>query len=289
MMNYFKSCHPLTQLICFASVIGITMFYIHPVFLTVSLAASCLYAGAAGTGRLLKITLPAGVLIIIINALVSHNGVTVLYDLPDGNVLTAEALIFGTAAAVLMWASVGWFYLCSCIFTTERVIFLFGRLSPRLALLISMTIRFFTKLSQQFRSVRAASAVMYTATAKMSPLIAVRRGIRELSALIQWALETSVETADSMNSRGYGLKKRTFYAEYEFRKTDIFLILTAMILDVYIITGWMMGWTEYSYYPYFEINGTDAAALSVYGAYVLLCCLPAAAEWREAAKWKYSA
>ena len=286
MMNSFRSCHPFTQLICFSSVVGLTMFYIHPVFLIISLTAVCIYAGASGMLRFLRITLPAGLLIVIINMLVSHNGITVLYDLPDGNVLTAEALIFGIAAAVLMGVSVGWFYLYSGIFTTERVIYLFGKVSPRLALLISMTIRFFRKLSYQYKAVRAASLVMYGEQKKHSPVRSAGRGMRELSALIQWALETSVETADSMNSRGYGLKKRTFYAAYEFRKTDIILIISAVILDLYIIAGCISGWMEYSYYPYFEISDADTASLSVYGAFVLICCLPGMAELWEVNRWK---
>ncbi len=287
-MFLFRSLHPITQFIWFASVIGITMFFIHPVFLAVSLAMSWVYvfllSGISGLLKNFKITFSAGILIIIINSLVSHNGITVLCFLPDGNALTAESVIFGCAAAMLMSASVMWFSCSAGIFTTEKVIYLFGRISPRLALLISMTLRFFSKLPERFSAVHAASGVLYRNNVRQR----LRRGMKELSSLIQWALESSADTADSMSSRGYGNGKRTFYSDYEFRKTDLFMISAFIALDIVIITGCISGWADYSYYPFFDIGIISVNTAVMFTSFVLLCFLPAISEIWEALMWKYS-
>lgn len=48
----------------------------------------------------------------------------------------------------------------------------------------------------------------------------VRYALNMVSILVTWALENAIETADSMKSRGYGLKGRTAFSIYRFNRRD---------------------------------------------------------------------
>ena len=44
----------------------------------------------------------------------------------------------------------------------------------------------------------------------------IRYALNMVSILVTWALENAIETADSMKSRGYGLRGRTAFSIYRF-------------------------------------------------------------------------
>ena len=287
----FMKYHPLTQFVFFLSVLSVTMLIMHPVFLVISLAAGSAYVlYSGGVRKFLRIfgmTAVLSILIIIINCLVSHGGITVITYLPDGNALTLEAIIFGFAAALLMSGVVNWFYSVNKILTSDRIIYLFGRFSPKLALLISMTLNFISRFRTHLSSVRAAQYALGRDVKNGKPLTRISNGIRIFSAMIQWSLENSVDTADSMKSRGYGLKKRTCFTLFRINARDILTIGITLFSDVYIITVFIAGRLDYSYYPYFEISQSDIFTISVYSVFALSCLLPLIIDITEGRKWKY--
>ena len=57
-----------------------------------------------------------------------------------------------------------------------------------------------------------------------------------VSILVTWALENAIETADSMKSRGYGLKGRTAFSIYRFNRRD--KILGALLAGLCIVFGY---------------------------------------------------
>ena len=150
MKSGFAAFHPLVQTVFFIVCISINMFIMHPVILSISLISSFIYIcylwGISGLIFCIRVNFITSAMIIIINPLISHNGITVIGHLPSGNVITAESVIFGCAAAALMSASVNWFYCVNKIITSEKIIYLFGRIMPKGALLISMVLSFSGKL-----------------------------------------------------------------------------------------------------------------------------------------------
>ena len=76
-----------------------------------------------------------------------------------------------------------------------------------------------------------------------------RHGIRIVSIMITWALENAIETADSMKSRGYGLKGRTSFSIFRFDDRDklVFVLMLALIL--FILIGASLGVISMRYYP----------------------------------------
>ena len=64
----------------------------------------------------------------------------------------------------------------------------------------------------------------------------VRYALNMVSILVTWALENAIETADSMKSRGYGLRGRTAFSIYRFNRRD--QILGGMLAVLFIISGY---------------------------------------------------
>ena len=217
----FSAFHPLVNLSFFASVIGLSMFLMHPVFLTVSVLCAGGYLiyllGSKGFFRQVGYLLPVLLFTAMLNPLFNHRGATTLFALPNGNPVTLESLCFGLASAVMMGATILWFNCCNAVFTTDKIIYLFGRIIPSLSLLISMTLRFIPRFKEYLQQTLRVLRAMRPPKTKIETL---KQALTAFSATVSWAMEQSIVTADSMKSRGYGAAGRTAYANYRFEKRD---------------------------------------------------------------------
>lgn len=88
--------------------------------------------------------------------------------------------------------------------TSDKFIYLFGRIIPSLSLILSMTFRFVPKFKEQVQEVSNAQKSMGRDSSEGSVFARVKNSIRILSAVITWSLENAIDTSDSMKSRGYG-------------------------------------------------------------------------------------
>ena len=118
-----------------------TVFLMHPVFLGVSfLGAFLLGIRQKGIKKVLWVyvckTVPFFLLIACINPAFNHYGVTELFRLKTGPV-TLEAIVYGLVLAFVLYISVLWFSSFHEIMTTDRFVYLFGKLSPDISLVLS--------------------------------------------------------------------------------------------------------------------------------------------------------
>lgn len=287
----FSEYHPTVIFTYFALVLLFSMFVMNPVFLAISFFAALSYALYLGRTKtlkmLLKVILPMFLLIAIINPLFSHGGVTILAYLPDGNPFTLESVIYGTAAAFLMSSVILWFSCVNKIMTSDKIIFLFGRIVPTLSLLISMILRFIPKFKAQLKQVRASQHCIGRDITDGSIFRRIKNAIRIISVMILWSMENSVETADSMKNRGYGLPNRTSFALYRFEKRDAVFILFLICCGIYVFVGAVGGYVDYDYFPSLSSISVGIYDFSLYAVYLVMCLTPVAVDIKEDRKWKY--
>ena len=188
MKDAFSSLHPAVSFCFFAAVITLTMLYMHPVLLTVSLTASagyvCILKGVRHFAKTLLCLVPFVLLMSLINALFNHAGVTPILYLSNGNAITKEALTFGFFASVMFCAVILWFDCFNVIMTSDRLLLLFGRLSPSVSLLISMSLRFVPKLGRKIRSIDTARSQIGRGSAQGGILRRVKNSIGVLSVTL---------------------------------------------------------------------------------------------------------
>ena len=150
MNDAFSHLHPAASFVFFAAVITLTMLYMHPVLLIISLTAAAGYVWHFG--KTLIYLVPFLLFMSALNALFNHAGVTPLFYLSNGNAVTKESLTFGFYASVMFSAVILWFECFNVVMTSDKLLCLFGRLSPSVSLLLSMALRW-ARGSRSFCSV----------------------------------------------------------------------------------------------------------------------------------------
>ncbi len=282
MNDAFVKLHPFSGIIYFAAVIGFSMLFMNPVCILISLSCAILNAALINGKRALVFTarfiLPMITAVVIINPVFNHRGATVITYLPWNNPLTLESVIYGAAAAAMVASVMLWFSVFNTVMTSDKIICLFGRIIPSLSLVISMTLRFVPRFISQFKQLRASRVNRNKASLKTL--------VRELSVMISWALESAVESADSMKSRGYGLKGRTSYNIFKFRKTDGTALIFTLCISAALIVFIILGTAKYSYFPMFKFDFSTITSVIFYILYAGVMLLPAIISGWEGLKWK---
>ena len=167
--------------------------------------------------------LPLFLLVAVTNPLFSHNGVTPLFFM-NGNPVTLEAVVYGVFISVMV---VGVLFWCKCyneIMTEDKFLYLFGRIIPKMSLVLSMALRFVPMFKRQMKNVSRAQKAMGLYSQK-SYVDRLRGGIRVFTAMISWSLENSMELSSSMRARGYGLHGRTNFSLFKFGARDAAVLL----------------------------------------------------------------
>lgn len=288
-MNEFAKYHPLINFIYFTSVIVFSMIFVHPICLVTSLLCSVIYSIILNGKKALKfivMLLPLILISALINPTFNHEGVTVIAYLPSGNPLTLESILYGIVAASMVATVICWFSCFNKIMTSDKFIYLFGRIIPSLSLILSMTFRFVPKFKEQVQEVSNAQKSMGRDTSEGSVFARVKNSIRILSAVITWSLENAIDTSDSMKSRGYGLTGRTAYSNYVFDKRDVTALIYLSVTIIYFLIGALLGKIHYRYFP--SMRGTDMSfySTSIFISYIMICIMPIIIEIWEELKWR---
>ncbi|NMA08119.1 MAG: energy-coupling factor transporter transmembrane protein EcfT [Clostridiales bacterium] len=289
MNRAFSGLHPWVSVCFFAAVLGVTMTLTHPVFLALSVcgAAACLWTlrGRKGMAAWKFIT-PLLLLTAALNPVFNHEGATILRYLPDGNPLTAESILYGVAAAGMLTASLLWFLCLSEVMTSDKVVYLFGRVIPALSLLLSMTLRFIPRLKHQARVISNAQVCVGRGTSEGNLLTRARHTLTVFGMLLTWAFESAISTADSMKSRGYGLPGRSAFSLWRFDRRDAVMLSFIALCTGAVILGCASGQFAWRYYPLVSGTLTGIVPVLLYILYAALCFLPVGVELWEARKWR---
>ena len=263
----FSQCHPAVNFFYFMTVILLSMFTSHPVLLGISfLGALCYAIRLKGGWQVIKFnllfTLPAMVVVAFINPTFNHYGVTFLFYLKTGPV-TLEAIVYGIVLASMLFIAILWFSCYNEVMTTDKFVYLFGRVIPALSLVLSKVIRSGQKaLGRDMSNGNLLQKIKY--------------GITILSILITWALENAIETSDSMRARGYGLKGRTAFSIFHFDRRDVKVSVFLAGLMLICIFGFRQGILFAQYNPMIQIGGFPLSiqSVSVYLAWGTICFFP---------------
>ncbi|TYC84456.1 energy-coupling factor transporter transmembrane protein EcfT [Acetobacterium wieringae] len=294
MEDTFSTYHPIINFCYFAVILIISMFFNHPVILGVSLISAIIYAFVLqGWKKVLKFNflfmLPMLIIVALINPLFNHAGVTILFYLQNGNPITLESIIYGLVMSVMLVQVMIWFSCYNIIMTSDKFIYLFGRIIPALSLIFSMVLRFIPKFKAQLAVISNGQKCIGRDISNGNILMRARHGVTILSIMVTWALENAIETADSMKARGYGLRGRTAFSLYRFDKRDKGMLAMMLVLLMAFITGVVMGNTFVQYNPTIIISGVHPITLSSFFTYFIFgafCLIPVGVDGLSYLKWK---
>ena len=286
----FADFHPAVNFAYFAFVIGFAMFFMHPVCLGISLLCAFVYAvyltGEKAVRLSVRFMLPMLIFTALFNPLFNHRGVTILVYLPNGNPVTFESILYGIAAAVMLITVIAWFACFNAVMTSDKFVYLFGRIIPALSLILSMALRLVPLFRSQIKVVSNAQKCIGRDASTSNIFGKIKYGIKILSIMVTWALENAIETADSMKARGYGLPGRSAFSIFRFDRRDTYALGYIFACAAAVIAGAWFGAYHFRYFPSVRGQWGGSRAIAVFAAYFALCALPIILNLREDYIWK---
>lgn len=291
MRDSFSTFHPVVNFTYFTTVILFSMFFMHPIFQGIALTSAFTYSvsikGKKGMKFNLFYLLPMLLLMAALNPVFNHAGVTILFYAKDGNPVTLESILYGIASAAMFVSVILWFSCYNEVMTSDKFIYLFGRIIPALSLIFSMVLRFVPRYTEQIKVISNAQKCIGRDVSQGNIIQRAKNGIKILSIMTTWALENAIETADSMRSRGYGLPGRTSFSIFTFDNRDKIMFSIIFGLIIAVLTGAAAGENTIRFFPSIKHADITVYSLLVYTAYFILCMMPVIINIREAIRWKH--
>ncbi len=273
----FDSYHPVINLIYFVSAIAFTIWFHHPVFLVISYVSAFLYSVKLNGKKALIFNLcliPLTVLFALYYASYHHFGITNLRKNFIGNEITLESLVYGLMLGVTVAAVIMFFSCMFAVVSSDKVVYLFGRISPRLSLFLSILLRSVPRIKERGRKIEISREGIGKGVRQGNILQRFLHGISLISIVITWTLEDFVDSSVSMKSRGYSLKGRTAFSIYRFDNRDRSFVVMIFLCLTVVACGILLDQTEIIYNPEIIMNRITPLSAVFYGAYGVLLLLP---------------
>lgn len=289
--DVFSTFHPIVNFTYFAAVLMFSMIFMHPIFQCLSFIGAVSYSTILNGKKAVIFNfvymLPLMLIMAALNPVFNHRGVTILFYVKSGNPITLESIFYGAAIAAMLITVIIWFSCYNKVMSSDKFIFLFGKIVPAWSLVISMSLRFVPRYKEQLIAISNSQKCTGRDITQGHLLQRVRNGLTILSILTTWALENAIETADSMKARGYGLPGRTSFSIYRFdgRDRNVFILLFCLIIMIF--AGAAKGENSIRFYPSIKYTDATAFSLVVYFAYFVLCMIPFILYVWEEWKWTY--
>ena len=278
----FERCHPAVNLIYFVAVVAAMITFQHPVFLAVSFLCAFAYSIKRGGWKTLMFNLcllPLIAAFALYYSSYTHFGMTVLQQNFVGNNMTLESLVYGIVLGVCVAGVCIWFSCVYSVFTTDKVVYLFGKVSPRLSLFLAILLRMVPRIKKEAKRINMAQQGIGKGVNQGSFFARLHNGIRIFSMLITWTIDSLTIASESMRSRGSNLRGRKAFSIYRFDNRDRFFVIGLFLCLTLTMMAVLLGQTDMVYDP--KIIWTDVSPILCTG-YAVLCLMPLMLEiWTE--------
>ena len=283
----FDSFHPMINLIYFVGAITCTICFQHPIFAVISFLCAFTYSVKLNRYKSLVLNL-----VLIILAAVyalwysyyNHFGVTNLKMNFIGNQITLEALVYGSVRAIIVITVIMWFVCIFTLITADKIVYLFGRISPKASLFLSILLRTIPRIKARAKRIEISRKGIGKGIGQGSLLDKVFHVFALISILITWTMEDFVESSNSMKSRGYSLKGRTAFSIYRFDNRDRGIVIAFFICLTFVMMAVLFNQTNVYYNPQIVMNRITVVSGVFYVAYAIFLLMPLGlqiiGEWR---------
>jgi len=284
----FDIVHPVVSALYFVAVFCFVMLAFQPVYIVVGLIAAFAYSvylrGVHSACASLAWQVPLVLIVGIANPIISPLGQTYLFNLGPFEIY-AESLAYGLCMGAMLASVMMWFSCATRIVTSDKLMMLTGHFMPIIGLMLSMIGRL---VPQYVMRGKAIAGVQNMNTCAMSDSASsadakkqgkIRQSMRQMSVLMGWSMEDSLDTADAMCARGWGAcTKRSTYARYRFRGFDALILGCLIVLIALNIFLAAVAVSQYSFYP-------TLPELVVWWGYIPYGCLVFAPLIAQALSW----
>jgi energy-coupling factor transport system permease protein len=256
--------------------------YSSPLVLVAAALATALVGYAAGAGRAvrasLRLALPLLLFMVLVNALVSHRGDTVLvrgWEIPVlGNTdVTLESLAAGATIGLRVVAVILVFAVYSACVDPDRVLRALRPLARRSAMTAGLVTRMVPLAIADGSRLREAAALRGPAAEPVGRAAMARR-------LVEGSLDRAVDVAATLELRGHSLGVRP-QTRREPSRDDAALIATGAGITLAAVVARIAGAGGFETYPRIEMD-TGAATVVLCVALIAFAAVPfVVRRWRS--------
>lgn len=281
----FEHCHPAVNFIYFTAVIAGMISFRHPVFLAISFICAFIYSVKRNGRKSLVfnvVLLPFVVAYAFYYSSYHHFGVTVLRQNLIGNRMTLESLVYGFVLGLVVCGVVIWFSCVHSVVTTDKVVYLFGKVSPRLSLFLAILLRMVPRIKKEAKKIHTAQCGIGRGINQGNLFQRAKNAIRILSMLITWTIESLTMASESMRSRGGSLRGRKAFSIYRFDNRDRAYVVGLFACLTLVLMAVLLRQTNILYDPRIIMTPVTSMSFLFYAGYAVFCLMPLGLElWTE--------
>lgn len=286
----FERCHPAVNFIYFATVITGMLVFQHPIFLLISFMCAFIYSVKRNCWKALLfniVLLPFIAAFAFYYSSYNHFGVTILQKNMIGNNMTLESLSYGSVLGLSAVGTCIWFSCVYSVFSTDKVVYLFGKVSPRLSLFLAILLRMIPRIKKEAKKINTAQRGIGRGAGQGCLFRRLHHCIRIFSMLITWTIESLTTASESMRSRGSSLRGRKAFSIYRFDNRDRAYVIVMFACLTVTLMGVMLQQMVMQYDPRIVFPAITPMSYVFFTGYAILCLMPAALEfWTEYRFWK---
>lgn len=248
-LSFFNQLHPLTVLVYFVELFILLLLFNH-LIVTVGLLIAVLglcsyYFDWIKVWHLFVGSSSLMFLVIIFNLLLNQQGTQVLWQVKWKWLqfrLMESATIYGLTMACSLGAMIVTFVLLNGVLTTPKLSFLLFPIVPRLAMLLTISLRLVDLFIQQIKRLVRLQKTRNLVVSEGTLRQRLEKMGRLLRIMLVTAVSNAMETAILMEARGFGTHKRTQYQRFHFRLVDDLCISLTLVWFALIIILRLLGW-----------------------------------------------
>ncbi|MBR6113617.1 MAG: hypothetical protein IKQ10_00380 [Oscillospiraceae bacterium] len=284
----FEACHPAVNLLYFAAVITGMIAFRHPVFLGISFFCAFAYSVKRNKWKAVifdLVLIPLAGAYALYYSTYHHFGMTELGINFVGNRLTLESMVYGLVLGFVIAGVMVWLSCVYSVFTTDKVVYLFGTVSPRLSLFLAILLRMVPRIKKEARRINMARRGIGRGAGQGNPWQRLVNCVKIFSMLISWTIGALKLASDSMRSRGSILRGRTAFSIYRFDNRDRAYVIGLFACLTVTAMGYLLRQTRMIYDPRLLWTPITVMSYVFYLGYAVFCLMPMGLElWTE---WRF--
>lgn len=292
--TFLQELHPIPAVLIILTYIVGFIIINNPIYMVVVALSLIVMATIDGCLKeLMKyavLIMPFAIFMVILNPLIVKNGSTVLYEgrinIPVlGPVrVTLEAIAYGLFSSLRIICVTMAFGFGNLIIHPDRSFSFFSRYVKNSALLMSMTLNLFPRLARNYNEISDIERLRGNCMEKKNMKDKVKSQGNIINILFLSSLEDSMETAESIYSRGYGIGSRSVYFHEKIGFYDRVFSCISISIIVAMSLVYSAGLDTMEFYPKMQ-NPLKNLSLIGVGMCVLFY-IPSFIIW-GCGKWRY--
>lgn len=274
MLFSFKNLNPYMNLLYFLSVIVTLYSTDNPIviatFLIMTIIITLRFCNSNFI-RTVKVFAVTALLVIIINPLVSHRGMTILFYI-GYTPITLESVFYGIIAGVKLFTILLMGSYFNIIMDYEKLAYVLAPLGNNLSLILSLSVKFIPEYLEKIKNIKDTQKTKGIVLDDKNKVNVAKSMTHILNAFFFITLEQGVITIKSIKSRGYLNREKKVRRDIRFRIIDYIFV---SILTLFIVVNISLSKiTAYEIYPELTMPNINLSTVLLIMAYILFLGAP---------------